>query len=209
MVSHLKRWLKKLSEKYTIFSFIYNNVYLIFLNWKRYNVKCYKRGVGNIVKIPTATYCDNLVVIIKGNNNLLTIGEKCIFKKKNEIYIEGDGNKIIIGDNVTFDQNVGLVCCEGTELSIGSDCIFANGVRVRTSDQHAIYNEEQRINHAKNVKIGKHVWLGASVIVMKGADIGDGAVVGIDSMVFGTVPSNSVVVGKPARLVKTNIYWRE
>ena len=210
MISSLRRWLKKLKDKYTIFSLLYNKVYVSFLTWKRHNVKLYKWGEGNLIKIPSKTYCDNLVIIIKGNNNRLKIGEKCIFKNTNEIFIEGNDNKVVIGDNVTFDQNVGLVCCEGTELSIGSNCIFANGVRVRTSDQHAIFDENnRRINHAKNVIIGNHVWLGASVIVMKGSNIGDGTVVGLNSMVFGTVPNNSIAVGRPAKIVKSNICWTE
>lgn len=88
---------------------------------------------------------------------------------------------------------------DGTEVSIGSDCIFADRVHIRTTDQHCIYNEnEERINPAKNINIGNHMWLSKDAIVMKGVRISDGAIIGMDSMVTKDVPEKSIVVEKPA-----------
>ena len=42
---------------------------------------------------------------------------------------------------------------------------------------------------------------------MKGANIGDGSVVGSHSMVNKVVSKNALVVGMPARIVKENIHW--
>ena len=124
--------------------------------------------------------------------------------------MQGDNNSVNISSNVTFDQNVLLVVCEGTRVDIGEDCIFANGVTIRTSDQHAIYNNDNmRINKAKNVKIGNHVWLGAHVIVMKGTEVGDGSVIGMNSMITKNIPINCIAVGTPAKPIKHNIHWNK
>ena len=70
-----------------------------------------------------------------------------------------------------------IVVGEGTKVNIGSDCIFADRVHIRTTDQHAIYDENRkRINPAKDVYIGNHVWLGKEAIIMKGVRIGNGAI---------------------------------
>lgn len=80
-----------------------------------------------------------------------------------------------------------------------------------TTDFHAILNLEtcRRINHAKDIIIGNHVWLGRNVNVMKGANITDDVVVGMSSMVSSaiTVP-HSVYAGVPVRIIKEGVSWR-
>jgi len=53
------------------------------------------------------------------------------------------------------------------------------------------------------------VWLGKEAIIMKGVSIGNGAIVGMDSMVTKDVPERCIVAGKPAKVIKTNVYWNE
>ncbi len=202
--------LKKNLLRSKLFLLLYNEFYIKFLEWKRFNVNVIDSGKDNIVEIPKRTFCTDLRITFLGNNNRIKIGNSCLFKETNMIYVQGDGNMIEIGDDTIFDKNVSIVLAEGTRCCIGSGCRFANGVRIRTSDQHFIYDEYgKRINHAKDVHIGEHVWLGASVIVMKGATIGDGSVIGMDSMVTKNIPSQSLAVGKPAKVIKSNIYWEE
>lgn len=50
--------------------------------------------------------------------------------------------------------------------------------------------------------IGRNVWLGAKVIVLKGVKIGDNTVIGAGSVVTSDIPPNSVAVGIPAKVVK-------
>ena len=194
-----------------LLKFCYENIYLRYRAWKNYNVHVDGRRQGdNSVVIPKSVQCDNLRITFRGNGNKVVVGKGCKFKQTNAIYIQGDGNSLHIGDNVTFDQDVSIVMAEGTRCEIGSDCIFAKGVRIRTSDQHSIFDSAgTRINCAKDVNIGNHVWLGASVIVMKGVTIEDGSVVGMDSMVTRDIPADSIAVGKPAKVIKAGIHWQE
>lgn len=150
-----------------------------------------------------------LKIFIYGNHNKIVIGDNCNLKCTNTIFIQGDCNTIVIGQNVIFDQNVQLVLSEGTKVEIGDDCIFADGVKIRTSDQHSIFNKGKKINRGRDVIIGKHVWLGASSVIMKGVNIGNGSIVGMCSLVTKNIPSNCVVAGIPSQIVKEDIYWEK
>lgn len=206
----VKHYLKKQISRSKWLLFLYQNVYIRFLEWKRFNVSITDFGNNNIVEIPKRTFCPDLRIILKGNNNKVKVGNNCLFQQTNTIYVQGDGNRVEAGDDVIFGRNVSIVLAEGTKCSIGSGCRFANGVRIRTSDQHFIFDESgERINQAKDVCIGEHVWLGDSVIVMKGVTIGEGSVVGMDSMVTKNIPTQSVAVGKPAKVIRSNISWKE
>ena len=52
------------------------------------------------------------------------------------------------------------------------------------------------------IHIGKKVWLPWRVFVMPGVSIGDGVVVGADSMINKDVPANCLVAGSPAKIIK-------
>jgi acetyltransferase-like isoleucine patch superfamily enzyme len=55
------------------------------------------------------------------------------------------------------------------------------------------------------IHIGKKVWLPWRVFIMPGVSIGDGVVVGADSMINKDVPANCLVAGSPAKIIKENI----
>lgn len=52
------------------------------------------------------------------------------------------------------------------------------------------------------VKIGNDVWIGTNVVIVRGVEIGDGAVVAASSVVTKSVPPYTVVGGNPARFIK-------
>ena len=85
--------------------------------------------------------------------------------------------------------------------------MFAEGIEIWASDTHPVYKEGVTINPSRPVEIQEHVWLGTNVMVLKGTVIGEGAIVGMGSLVKGVVPKRSMVVGNPARVVKTDIDW--
>lgn len=166
------------------------------------------KGCDNKLFIGKNFCCGILHVIMHGNNNSVEIGSDCRFNGENWIFMSGDNNHLVIGNHVTFDDDVHFIQAEGTNISVGNDCMFAKHINIRTSDQHGIYDgKNQRVNIAKSVSIGEHVWIGASVLVMKGVDIGSGSVIGIQSMVTKDVPNNCIAVGQPAKIIKENMHW--
>lgn len=166
------------------------------------------KGKNNAVVIGSDLHCGELRLIIRGNNNRVEVGRNCNFAGVNTIFMSGDNNSIKIGNDVSTDGDVHFIMAEGTSISIGDDCMFAKLTNIRTSDQHSIFDRTgTRTNPPRDVRIGSHVWVGASCLIMKGAQIGDGAVVGIQSMVCKDVPPRSVVAGRPARLIREDIEW--
>jgi virginiamycin A acetyltransferase len=54
----------------------------------------------------------------------------------------------------------------------------------------------------RDCKIGNDVWIGCNSTVLRGVTIGDGAVIGANSLVNKNVPPYAIVVGSPARIIK-------
>ena len=98
---------------------------------------------------------------------------------------------------------------EGRSVSVGDDCLFAENVRVWTSDLHSIVEAQtrNRVNLARNTKIGNRVWLGDGALVLKGSTIGDGSIIGAGAVLAGDVPENSVAAGNRATVVKRGVTW--
>ena len=59
------------------------------------------------------------------------------------------------------------------------------------------------LGSAGHVKIGDNVFIGMNSTILKGVTIGDNVVIGANSLINKDVPSNSVVVGNPQRVVCT------
>ncbi len=53
------------------------------------------------------------------------------------------------------------------------------------------------------VTIGGNVWIGGSVTILPGVTIGDNVTIGAGSVVVKDVPSNVVVAGNPAQVIRT------
>lgn len=85
---------------------------------------------------------------------------------------------ITIGDSVTFGPHVHVLAHDA------STKLFLNYTRVA------------------NVSIGSNVFIGAYSIIMPGVHIGDNVIVGAGSIVTHDIPSNSVAIGSPAKVVK-------
>lgn len=165
-------------------------------------------GDNNVVEIFNSTV-RNSSIKIRGNGNHLVIEEGCTIGKGCSFWLEGNNNTIIIGKKNTMTMRCHFNAQEhDTKIIVGEDCMFSNTIIVRTSDSHPIYdNEGTRINPAKDILIGKHVWIAPNTVIMKGAIIGDGCIIGSHSMVNKNVPSNSLSVGMPSKVVKEGVVW--
>jgi acetyltransferase-like isoleucine patch superfamily enzyme len=68
----------------------------------------------------------------------------------------------------------------------------------------------ERINHPQDITIGKHVWFGAESLILKGSTINDDCIIGARSVITRSTVSNpnSIIVGNPARIVRSGITWQ-
>lgn len=141
------------------------------------------------------------------------IGKNCIFGDHCMLAAWDEYNGTIyrphveIGDNCSFGFCNHITCCN--KVKIGSGVL--TGMYVIISDNsHGEINCDMLDNpplkrplYSKGeVIIGNNVWIGDKVAILAGVHIGDGAIVGANSVVTKDVPANSVVAGVPAKLIK-------
>ena len=79
-----------------------------------------------------------------------------------------------------------------SEIKIGNDVQFSPNVLIYDHDHD--YKAEGGVKSMKYIEtpvsIGNNVWIGANTVILRGASIGDNAVIAAGSIVKGTVPSN-------------------
>ncbi|MDQ2733301.1 MAG: acyltransferase, partial [Armatimonadota bacterium] len=134
------------------------------------------------------------------SNARVEFGSRCILDR--EMTIECDG-VLKVGARTVFGHHCTLAVRDS--LLIGEDCLIAEMVSIRDHD-HSFERLDvptlQQGMVSSPVLIGRNVWLGAKVTVVKGVEIGDNAVVGANAVVTKNIPANSIAVGVPARVVR-------
>ena len=111
-------------------------------------------------------------------------------------------NRVDIGPNVIFVVN--------KEIVIEDDVNVASGVRFMDTDAHPRDTAERiadlppRPEEVKAVRICRHAWIGQNVFIMKGVTVGEGAIIGVNSVVVNDIPPHSIAMGNPARVVMKN-----
>lgn len=176
-----------------------------------FSSKCDLKIIGdnNIIKLGNYSQISNTSIFVVGNNNSILIGSNCSIKG-GSLWIEDNNCTIKIGNNCSIESAHLAATEDNSIISLGEDCMFSYEIEVRTGDSHSIVDllTEKRINKAKNVFIGNHVWIGAKVTILKGVTIGNNVVVGTGSILTSTYPDNSLVVGIPAKIIKNDITWK-
>lgn len=122
------------------------------------------------------------------------------------------GRNIYLGNNVSVNMNCTFVDCN--EIRIGNNVLIASNVQLytathpvelsdrMTSDWSPESGEYFCRTYALPITIGNGCWLGGGVIVLPGVTIGDGCVIGAGSVVTKDIPSNSLAVGNPCRVIR-------
>lgn len=111
-------------------------------------------------------------------------------------------NNIFIGDDVSIAPGVHLGASSQGAIFIGDRCAIAAGTRIVTATHDPDSLPVARIGVNKSVSIGADVWVGTAAIILPGVSIGDGAIVAAGTVVTNDVPTDCMVGGVPARLIK-------
>jgi acetyltransferase-like isoleucine patch superfamily enzyme len=109
------------------------------------------------------------------------------------------GNGCDIGHNVFITVNKSVVIEDHVNI--------ASNVHILDSDSHPRdpYLRAQKLppspEEVKPIRICKYAWIGQGSYIMKGVTIGEGAIVGSNSVVISDVPPFAVALGNPARVI--------
>lgn len=134
----------------------------------------------------------------------LSIGKNCKLEININFKYDGPwlpGPRIVIGDTVFIGTNCEFNINEG--ITIGNDSLIASGCKFIDHD-HGIQLEQ--LMHSQygariKINIGQDVWLGCNVIVLKGVNIGNGAIVAAGAVVTKSIPAYEIWGGVPAKKI--------
>jgi acetyltransferase-like isoleucine patch superfamily enzyme len=109
------------------------------------------------------------------------------------------GKNISIGRNVFI--NSGCRFQDHGGITIGDGALIGHNVVLATLN-HDIDPGKRSNMYPKPIFIGNNVWIGANATILPGVTIGDGAIVAAGAVVTRNVPSNVIVGGVPAKIIK-------
>jgi acetyltransferase-like isoleucine patch superfamily enzyme len=115
--------------------------------------------------------------------------------------------KILIGNNVSIQSNCHLGSINKIVIEdgvmIASNVYISDHSHGNLSSLDMIETPSKRDLISKGpVIIRKNVWIGDSVCILSGVTIGENAIIGANAVVTKDVPSNSIVAGIPAKIIK-------
>jgi acetyltransferase-like isoleucine patch superfamily enzyme len=121
-----------------------------------------------------------------------------------------NSKKLIIGRNCKLGDNVHIVANE--KVMIGDNCLMASKIFISdtchgeyskvTADSSPDIPPNERPLYTKPISIGNNVWIGENVCILLGVKVGDGCIIGANSVVNRDILDNCIVAGAPAKVIK-------
>lgn len=138
------------------------------------------------------------------------IGNNCNFMKDTHIRAKYGGD-VKIGDYVSCGERLHVTSGRLSKVSVGQDCMLSHDISILGTNSHSILDcdtkENRSVKTERPIKIGNHVWLGKGVSILYGTEIGEGSVVGLQSLLKGVYPPRSIIVGNIAKVIRENCTW--
>lgn len=200
--------------------------------WKLFlMINVFSKAVVRGLRFPLVNYSHTIIEIRKGaclklQSPLITgvkqvkgskIETRILLENNSELIVNGKfkcyagsyirvvpGGRLILNGGF-INENVQITV--GSTVEIGKGANIGRDVVIRSYDGHSILKEGYEISSP--IKIGKHVWIGQGATILKGVEIGDGAIIGACSVVTKNVPPHCIVAGVPAKVKAENISWKE
>jgi len=123
----------------------------------------------------------------------VSIGFNCSFGGLGIIELS---DYVVLNRNTSIDSSLSVKINKRT--LIGPDCYFVDS-------NHSTNKEEilvsERIN-SKSIVIGENVWIGRGVTILSGVNVGDHAIIGAGAVVSNDIPSETIAVGIPAKVIR-------
>ena len=148
-----------------------------------------------------------VIIILRGGrisySASLIIGKKAIFRVGKNIRILANV-RISVLDDATFEISDNVIINHMCTLYVADKIFIDTGSRLShqcslidhdyTSDGIQFFSKKNK----QKIIVGKNVWLGSNVIVLKGVSIGDNCVIGAGTVITKKIQANSKVVSDNA-----------
>ena len=111
-----------------------------------------------------------------------------------------------IHSSVILERNLRLDRLYPNGIHIGHNCLIASGVTILSHDHCKRVNDQPLLI---DTYIGNRCFVAVGATILPGVRIGDEVIVGAGAVVTKDVPSNVIVAGNPARIIRENIRMNE
>lgn len=150
------------------------------------------------------------VTVVGGNRitigNCSYIGRGCVLSTWESYKGIAYQPKLSIGKNVSLGEYNHVTAIN--EITIGDGVLTGRWVTITDNSHGNLINDinerpsERALFSKGSVKIGANVWIGDKATILPNVSIGDGAVIGANSVVTRNVPPYCVVAGNPAKIIR-------
>ena len=185
--------------------------------WPRMFKRCGKGtvfGCGVVVRQPGKIILGSSTVVseycvLDGRSvseaESMTIGDNTILS--NNVMLSCKNGTITIGKDVGINAQTIVQSTNGNAVTIGDDCVIGQRCLIIGGGNYDISNRESLIRTSPiavdgGVTIENNVWLGANVSVLGGVTMGQGSVAGTGAVISRSIPTFSLCMGVPARVVR-------
>lgn len=141
---------------------------------------------------------------------LIEIGKSCSFGFKLggfhrggciEFQARDENARIKIGNEIWTNNNIML--CAANYIEIGDNSLIGQNVTIMDFEAHGIEPNKRRLRGVVGqVIIGSNTWIGNNVMILKNTEIGDNSIVATSAVVSGRFPSNVIIGGVPAKIIR-------
>jgi len=116
------------------------------------------------------------------------------------------GAELIIHKNVFFNNCCSVNCLE--KIEIGENSIFGENVKIYDHNHKysVITNKliiERNLYNTAPIIIGDNCWIGSNVTILKGVTIGENVIIGANSLIYKSIPSNTIIKNHVEQIVST------
>lgn len=165
--------------------------------------------IGNIV-IGKFAKIEDYVLLSGLGKGKLTLGNNVGIGAYSRVVISTSFNNL--GSHISIGNNVGIgefaYLGGGGGLEIGDDCIIGQYLSCHPEnhnyDDPSKLIRQQGVNR-KGITIGNNCWIGSKVTILDGVTIGHHCIIAAGAVVTKSMPSNSVIGGVPAKVLKSNL----
>lgn len=153
----------------------------------------------NLPELPASVQIDGLIHVAGTAN--IRIGEQSRISRDVELGTEEAG-QINLGQNVRINRGTTVFAYQ--EISIGRDTLIGEFVTIRDANHAITAGTPIRTqgHEASPIHIGKDVWIGRGAVILPNVTIGDGSVIGANSVVTKDVAAGMIAVGSPAKAIR-------